>query len=192
MWSGVFYTYILPHYGHLCSNYLHHLRFLCLLSLFINDNVILKAATVCGCVFSSFNYVVLSYIWIYMIACMHIHIASIFYNFKSFIFMKGAYLCLVLFLFFFKSTFSNISRATSALLCVMFTWNIFFSFLDFQYLWIFVENTSLYICILVWFYYQNIIRRLTSKDKIIIYCHKKKTLNVLLPVRLKCLYFFLK
>jgi len=68
----------------------------------------------------------------------------------------------------------------------------FFSFLDFQYLWIFVENASLYICILVWFYYQNIIRRLTSKDKIIIYFHKKKTLNVLLPVRLKCLYFFLK
>ena len=95
------------------------------------------------------------------------------------------------FFFFLKSTFSNISRATSALLCVMFTWNIFFSFLDFQYLWIFVENASLYICILVWFYYQNI-RRLTSKDKIIIYFHKKKTLNVLLPVRLKCLYFFLK
>ena len=105
---------------------------------------------------------------------------------------KGLIYVWYYFFFFFKSTFSNISRATSALLCVMFTWNIFFSFLDFQYLWIFVENTSLYICILVWFYYQNIIRRLTSKDKIIIYCHKKKTLNVLLPVRLKCLYFFLK
>lgn len=102
LWSGVFYTYILLHHGHLCcSNYLHHLRFLCLLSLSVIDNVTLKAATLYGCVFSSFKYVALSFIWIYVIACMHIHIASIFYNFNSFIFMKGAYLCLVLFFFFF-------------------------------------------------------------------------------------------
>lgn len=135
LWSGVFYTYILLHHGHLCcSNYLHHLRFLCLLSLSVIDNVTLKAATLYGCVFSSFKYVALSFIWIYVIACMHIHIASIFYNFNSFIFMKGAYLCLVLlfcFFFFLKSTFSNISRTTSAFLRVMFTWNNFVFFFPF-------------------------------------------------------------
>lgn len=30
-----------------------------------------------------FKYVALSFIWIYVIACMHIHIVSIFYNFNS-------------------------------------------------------------------------------------------------------------
>ena len=53
LWRGFFYTCILLHHGHLCcSNYLHHLRFLCLLSLSVIDNVTLKAATVYGCVFS--------------------------------------------------------------------------------------------------------------------------------------------
>lgn len=66
---------------------------------------------------------------------------------------------------------------------------IFFSFLDFQYLWIFVENASLYTCILVWCYYQNIIRRLTSKDKIIMYFHKKNS-QCIIASQVKMLIFF--
>lgn len=135
------------------------------------------------------NYIALSFIWLYMIACMHIRIASIFYNIKCFIFMKGAYVCLVLFFFFWSLLFQTSVEP----LQLFYVWCshgiIFFSFLDFQYLWIFVENASLYTCILVWFYYQNIIRRLTSKDKIIMYFHKKNS-QCIIASQVKMLIFF--
>lgn len=139
-------TYILLHHPHFCcSNYLLHLRFLCLLSLSVNYNVILKAVTVCECFF--FLIILLCHlsgsIWLHA----HIRIGVFFIILNFHLCICGFILCLVL---IFEVYFSNISRSHFSFFMCDVHMEYFF-LLDFHYLWIFVENASLYICILVWF-----------------------------------------